>query len=122
MDKLVIPKVSFDNIVMPKIAVQAGGGVQEIQVEWDKAYGVIVNPSSVAKGTTVRFKDPSGGKLRIAFLSPGGKEILSVSDSEEYALTVGGVYHFKCFFTPLGAKHEISPPDGGVIEVLPQRP
>lgn len=97
--------------------------VSEILVGYNEADGsVSVNPSSVGKDSMVRFKDPNGGKLRIVFLSPTGKESDTVLDSELCTLSVGGTYHFRCFFTPVGASHEISPKQGGVIDVIPQRP
>ena len=99
------------------------GDVQQISVEYDEVTDkVIVTPSAVHKDTIVRFKNPKGGKVRIVFLCPDGKETESVSDSELYTLTIGGTYHFKCFFTPYGAKDEDSPRSGGVIDVLPRRP
>ena|SRR5205823_7769573 len=99
------------------------GDVQEISVEYDEINdGVIVTPPEVAKGKIVRFKDPKGGKLRIEFLCPNGKETDPVLDSEFYTLVEGGTYHFKCFFTRPGASREVSPKTGGVIDVLPRRP
>jgi hypothetical protein len=96
---------------------------QEIQVEYDEQNdGLIVTPTEVLKGTTVRFRDPKGGSLRIVFLSPNGKETDSVSDSELLTLTAGGTYHFKCFFTRPAANGEFCPHSGGVIDVLPRRP
>jgi hypothetical protein len=96
--------------------------VQEISVRYDEATdAVTVTPEKVSKGTTARFKNPEGG-LRIVFLSASGKEMESVSDSELCKLTIGGTYHFKCFFTFAGANGEISPESGGVIDVVPQRP
>lgn len=96
--------------------------VQEISVLYNEATDdVTVTPDEVTKGTTARFKSPSG-TLRIMFLSPSGKEMEPVSDSELCELTVGGIYHFKCFFSSMGQKGEISPASGGVIDVLPHRP
>jgi hypothetical protein len=98
--------------------------VQEISVEHDETTDrVTVTPRSVHKGTTVRFKDPKGSKLRIVFLCPNGKqEVDSVLDSDLYTLTTGGTYHFKCFFKRQEAIAEYSPEIGGVIDVLPRRP
>ena len=96
--------------------------VQEISVQYDEATdAVTVTPGQVSKGTTARFKNP-GGKLRIVFLSPSGKEMEPVSDSELCKLTIGGTYHFRCFFSSVGQNDEISPESGGVIDVVPQRP
>ena len=98
-------------------------GVHDILVGYDKANnGVTVTPGELRKGTIVRFKDPQGGKLKIKFLLPNGKETDPVMDSEPYTLAVGGCYHFKCFFTLPGTTREISPKYGGVIDVMPQRP
>jgi hypothetical protein len=100
-----------------------GPKVLTIWVAYDKANdGVTVNPGQVDKGTTVQFLDPDKGKLRIAFLSPTGRESDTVLDSHVAMMVIGGVYHFKCFFTPVGATHEISPTNGGVIVVSPERP
>jgi hypothetical protein len=100
-----------------------GPKVQNIWVAYDQPKdGVTVNPDQVEKGTTVQFLDPNKGKLRIVFLSPTGKESETVSDSQVAVMAIGGVYHFKCFFTPVGATHEKSPTNGGVIVVSPERP
>ena len=97
--------------------------VQDIWVAYDAATdGVTVTPDQVPKGTAVRFLDPAKGKLRIVFLSPSGLETEPVLDSHLCLMVVGGTYHFKCFFTPVGATSEISPKYGGVIDVVPQRP
>ena len=96
--------------------------VQEISVQYDEVKdAVMVSPGQVSKGSTVRFKNPDG-RLRIVFLSPSGKEMEAVSDSELCKLTIGGTYHFKCFFSSVGQNDEISPASGGVIDVVPQRP
>ena len=97
--------------------------VHDVLVAYDKTNdGVMVSSGEVRKGTIVRFRDPAGGKLRIKFLLPNGKETDPVVDSETYTLAVGGTYHFKCFFTLPGTSREISPRNGGVIDVMPQRP
>lgn len=96
--------------------------VQEISVQYNETTDdVTVTPGEVSKGTIARFKNPSG-KLRIMFLSPSGREMEPVSDSELCELAIGGIYHFKCFFLSMGQKNEISPENGGVIDVLPHRP
>ncbi|HKR97500.1 MAG TPA: hypothetical protein VJW55_19140 [Candidatus Angelobacter sp.] len=96
--------------------------VQDILVDYDEiTYAVTVTPDTVAKGTSVRFKYPDG-KLTIVFLSPTGDEIETLTDTDVRQLTIGGSYHFKCFFTePDGSVHEGSN-DGGVIIVSPTRP
>lgn len=97
-------------------------GIQVVRVEYDETNdSVTVTPQAIEKGTTVRFKNPSGG-LRIAFLSPSGEEMEPLSDTELFKLAIGGTYHFRCFFTPVGKNGEISPENGGVIDVLPLRP
>jgi hypothetical protein len=104
---------------IPQVSVD----VHDIDIDYNESTGAVtVTPTWVDKNTTVRFKNPKGGKLRIVFLSPTGKETDTVLDSELCTLSVGGTYHFKCFFTPSGAKNEISPKSGGVIDVVPQRP
>jgi hypothetical protein len=105
------------------IASTSGPHVQEVCVSYDETNdGVTVTPDIVDKGTTVRFTDRNGGKLRIVFLSPTGKESDSVLDSQLCTMVIGGIYHFKCFFTPVGATHEVSPQNGGEIVVSPNRP
>ena len=97
--------------------------VVEVWVEYDEINdGVTVNPTQLHKDTVVRFKNPKGHKVRIEFLSPAGDDCDIVTDAQDYKLTVGGTYHFKCFFTPPGEQGEISPTNGGVIDVMPQRP
>ncbi|HEV2990221.1 MAG TPA: hypothetical protein VG759_17385 [Candidatus Angelobacter sp.] len=96
--------------------------VLEIQVRYDDANdAVTVSPGEVNKGTTARFVNPEGG-LRIVFLSPSGEEMKSVSDSELCTLAIGGIYHFRCYFRLTGKSGEISPTNGGVIDILPHRP
>lgn len=97
--------------------------VKEVLVDYDKvAGGVTVTPGQVDKGATVRFRDPQGGKLRIVFLSPEGNASDCVMDSDSCTMLVGGIYHFQCFFTPLGSENEIAAKTGGVLEVYPPRP
>jgi hypothetical protein len=110
------------SIPMPTVA-RPSKDVVEIMVDYDEAVGwVNVTPSSVTKGTTVCFRNPKGGKLRIAFLSPTGDESTTATDSEVLTLTVGGTFHFKCYFTLSGATIETSPTSIGVIDVFPHRP
>ena len=96
---------------------------QDIQLRYNEAtWGVTVTPDTVHKGTTVRFVNPDGGKVRVVFLSPRGNEVDAVKDSESCLLAIGGSYHFKCFFLPEGATREIAATTGGVIDVIPHRP
>jgi hypothetical protein len=97
--------------------------IQDVWVAYDEINdGVTVVPEQVVKGTTVRFQDPEGGKLRIVFLSPNGKETDLVLDSDLYQMEIGGTYHFKCFFAHQRDPVEISPRNGGILDVVPQRP
>ena len=94
--------------------------VQDIFVEYDETNdGVTVTPDNVKKGSSARFKC-SKGPLKITFLSPTGKEMETLTESDICALTVGGTYHFKCSFTTADGTE--SPTNGGVIDVLPRRP
>lgn len=94
---------------------------QDVWVEYDDASDTVtVTPDSVSKETKVCFKN-SKGKLKIVFLSPTGKETDTLTDTEECILTVGGSYHFKCFFTGPNGETD-SPKNGGVIVVSPLRP
>lgn len=94
----------------------------EILVEYDSTTGgVTVNPDLVNKGTTVRFRDPTGNKLRIVFLSPEGCETDKVLDTDSCTMIIGGIYHFLCYFTPPGGT-EFAAKTGGVLEVHPPRP
>jgi hypothetical protein len=107
----------------PIAASANSAGVQDISVDYDEINeSVIVTPQVIKKGTVVRFKDPKGGKLKIVFLSPSGKEIETVLDSQSFTPIIGGTYHFKCYFTAPGKKRAVSPTSGGVIDVIPQRP
>ena len=101
-------------------ASSASARVQDIMVEYDETNeAVSVTPDAVKKGTSVRFKC-SKGSLKIVFLSPTGKETETLTDSDVCKLTIGGAYHFKCYFTlPNGTE---SPENGGVLDVLPHRP
>jgi len=105
------------------VAVPAASPVvKEITVAYDYAKKTVsVSPDTVDKGTSARFKNPNG-KLTIVFLSPTGREIETIADTDVCHLVIGGSYHFKCFFTDSdGAVHE-GPNDGGVIIVSPTQP
>lgn len=105
------------------LATANDADVQEILVTYDPlSGGVTVNPGTVDKGTTVRFKDPKGGRLRVVFLSPEGNETDEVLDHDSCTMIVGGIYHFKCFFTLPGTTTEIASKTGGLLEVYPPRP
>jgi hypothetical protein len=113
---------------IPKTLPNGAGAIsvtdtQEIYVAYDQANnGVTVTPDSVVKNTRIRFVDPNGGQLRVVFLAPDGKEVEVVPHMAWCTMSVGGTYHFKCYFTPVGYDHEISPTNGGVIDVMPRRP
>ncbi len=95
---------------------------QEIILDYDpETYGVKVTPGEVGRGETICFKGKNGTKVRVIFVSPFGDELPEMADSETRRLTVGGIYHFKCFFTPVGGK-EIASKTGGILDVQPHRP
>jgi hypothetical protein len=95
---------------------------QEIILDYDtKSYAVTVKPKAVKKDQTICFKGKNGTKVRVIFVSPFGDELLEMADSETRKLSVGGIYHFKCFFTPNGGK-EIESKTGGILDVQPHRP
>jgi hypothetical protein len=94
---------------------------QEIILDYDPEYGVTVTPEEVGRGETICFKGKNGTTVRVIFVSPFGDELLEMVDSETRKLTVGGIYHFKCFFTPVGGT-EIASKTGGILDVQPHRP
>jgi len=113
-----LPKVFPDGAVA---ASENSTATQDVWVEYDETNDAVsVSPESVSKGTKVCFKT-SKGTLKVVFLSPTGKETDTLTDTDECYLTVGGSYHFKCFFTGLDGKTD-SPKNGGVIIVAPTRP
>ena len=92
-----------------------------IMLKYDPTtYEVTVNPEMIVKGTTICFKC-SKAKVRVVFLSPFGDNGPELKDSEPRAFTVGGIYHFRCFFQEDGYP-EIESPTGGVVDVQPYRP
>jgi len=96
--------------------------VQDILVDYDpETKAVSVTPDTVGKRTFVRFKYPDG-KLTIVFLSPTGNETETLTDTDIRQLTVGGSYHFKCFFTESDGSVYEGSGDGGVIIVSPTKP
>ena len=97
------------------------GADQEIILDYNTKYEVTVTPQEVKNNQTVCFKGTKGGKVRVIFVSPFGDELLEMVDSETRMLSVGGFYHFKCFFTPNGGK-EIESKTGGILDVQPHRP
>ena len=70
----------------------------------------------------VIFENPDGELLKIAFLSPTGKETDEVKAGKQCTLTVGGFYHFNCYFLPAGGTKPIKAETGGTLDVLPHRP
>jgi hypothetical protein len=108
------------DVVAPAVVPSAVN--KEISVMYDGNYAVTVDTENVDKNTTVRFVTPNGGKVRIVFLSPTGQATDTLLDSEWRKLTVGGIYHFECFFTPKGWDREIKGTTGGVLGVVPPRP
>jgi len=94
---------------------------QEIILDYDPEYGVMVKPEAVGRGETICFKGKNGTKVRVIFVSPFGDEEREMVDSETRRLSVGGIYHFKCFFTPVGGT-EIASKTGGILDVQPNRP
>lgn len=98
------------------------GADQDIILEYDTTHQAVkVTPKTVSKGETICFKGTYGYKVRIIFLSPFGDELQEMKDSETRTLSVGGIYPFKCFFTPNGGK-EIESKNGGILDVGPTRP
>ena len=109
----------------------AGSGAdQDIILEYleydttdPRKHAVKVTPKTVDKPKTICFKGAYGWKVRVIFVSPFGDELLEMNDSETRALSVGGIYPFKCFFTPDGGGEiEAGLLDGGILDVGPTRP
>lgn len=95
---------------------------REIVLDYNpKTYALTVTPEKVKRHETICFKGTNDTKVRIVFISPFGDELLEMVDSEKRTLSVGGVYHFKCFFTPKGGK-EMQSKQGGILDVQPHRP
>lgn len=98
------------------------GADQEIILDYNtQTYEVTVKPELVKRDETICFIGKNGTKVRVIFVSPFGDELLEMADSETRMLSVGGFYHFKCFFTPKGGK-EIQSKTGGILDVQPHRP
>jgi hypothetical protein len=94
---------------------------QEIILDYDpKTYAVLVNTSQVNKGDTICFRG-ARGKVRVVFVSPFGDDETEMADSEPRTLTTGGLYHYRCYFTPY-AGEEIQGNPGGILDVQPNRP
>lgn len=94
---------------------------QEIILDYDpKTYAVLVNTSQVNKGETICFRG-ARGKVRVVLVSPFGDDLMAVADSEPHTVTTGGLYHYRCYFTPYGGK-EIEGNTGAILDVQPHRP
>ena len=94
---------------------------QEIILDYDpKTYAVLVNTSQVNKGETICFRG-ARGKVRVVLVSPFGEDLMKMADSEPRTLTTGGLYHYRCYFTPYGGE-EIEGKTGGILDVQPHRP
>lgn len=96
----------------------------KIELRYDATYGVTVNPDQVDKNSQmpIYFMNPDGDTVKVAFLSPTGQETEEVFDSQLCTITVGGFYHFNCYFTPRGATIPIKATVGGTLDVLPHKP
>lgn len=94
---------------------------QEIILDYDPTtYAVLVNTSQVNKGETIWFRG-ARGKVRVVLISPFGDDLMELGDSEPHTVTTGGLYHYRCYFTPYGGK-EIEGNTGGILDVQPHRP
>lgn len=94
---------------------------QEIILDYDpKTYAVMVNTLQVNKGETIRFRG-ARGKVRVVFVSPFGDDLMELADSEPRTVTTGGLYHYRCYFTPYEA-NEIEGNTGAILDVQPHRP
>ncbi len=82
---------------------------------------VTVTPSTIAKGATICFKC-SNGKVRVVFLSPFNEPWTELKDSEPRTVSVGGVFHFRCFFQQDEYSKEIESTTGGILDVQPHKP
>lgn len=83
-----------------------------------------VSPKKVnrTKSPKVYFYTTPPGKVRIVFLAPDGKAMEQVGDSVPYTLSVGGFYHFHCYFTAHEGAKESTEPVGGTLDVIPHLP
>lgn len=96
--------------------------VTEIELDYDPTtYAVSVTPSTIQKGSTICFTNPKG-KVRVVFISPFNDDGPEMLDSAQRKLTVGGIYHFRCFFKASDYSKEIQSPTGGILDVQPHRP
>ncbi|HKD79444.1 MAG TPA: hypothetical protein VKH81_07095 [Candidatus Angelobacter sp.] len=89
-----------------------------------EVYTVTVSQDEVYKDLDmpVIFENPNGELVKIVFLSPEGKETDEVKAGKECTLTVGGFYHYNCYFIPAGETEPIKATTGGTLDVLPHRP
>ena len=95
--------------------------IQEIILDYDPQTGkVTATPEKVDKDSTIYFTSPRG-KVRVVFVSPFDDNTVEMLDSEMRTPTVGGVYHFRCFFTEPGER-ESEGHTGGILDVQPNRP
>ncbi len=113
-------------MVSPTQAVHGTGSstppVVPIMLEYNPTtYAVSVTPSTVAKGATICF-NCSQGSVRVVFVSPFNDDGPQLLDSEPRTLTVGGIYHFRCFFKANEYSEEVASPTGGILDVQPHRP
>ena len=97
--------------------------VKEIVLDYDlETRAVTVTPDTVDKGTTICFKSREGKvKVRVVFVSPFNDNTVEMFDSQNRTVTVGGIYHFRCFFIEPGGR-EIEGLTGGILDVPPHRP
>lgn len=118
-------------MVSPTLVVNGSSSgssdVTEIVLDYDlETRAVTATPGTVEKGTiiekgtTICFKGREG-KVRVVFVSPFNDNTIEMLDSQNRTLTVGGIFHFRCFFTEPGGR-EIEGRTGGILDVQPNRP
>jgi hypothetical protein len=95
-------------------------GAQKIVLDYDSNYKVTATPEKVDKDTTIYFTSPRG-RVRVVFISPFDDNTIEVLDSVMRTPTIGGIYHFRCFFTEPGER-ESEGRIGGILDVQPNRP
>ena len=95
--------------------------IQKIVLDYDPITHIVTaTPEKVDKDTTIYFTSPRG-KVRVVFVSPFDDNTIEVLDSQVRTATVGGIYHFRCFFTEPGER-ESEGRTGGILDVQPNRP
>jgi len=108
--------------IVPPRADSTNAAHHDVKLKYQGSDVSVLNlPETVNKNDTIQFSSDEG-TVRIVFVSPFDQDMIEVADKEIRELTVGGIFHFRCFLRPSSGGPEIKSKSGGILDVTPHRP